>query len=97
MHLLAALLEPLQDEGALLGDDTLHVEVVHVGVHVALHQRAAVVVLDISHPPVRIEKVSMLHKQQNIIIQARSEIIAPGNTDAHLSLGMLILLVKPCR
>ena len=50
--LLAALLEALQDEGSLLGDDALDVEVVHVGVHVALHERAAVVVLDVPHPPV---------------------------------------------
>lgn len=55
-NLLASLFQALQDEGPLLGHDTLHVQIVHVGVHVALHQRATVVIFDVPHPP-RVQEI----------------------------------------
>lgn len=51
-NLLAAFLDALHDECALLGDYALDVQVVHARVHVALHKRASVIVLNIPHPPV---------------------------------------------
>lgn len=45
------LLDPVRDEAPLGGHDGGHVQVVHARVDVALHESAAVVVLDEAHPP----------------------------------------------
>jgi hypothetical protein len=50
VNLLAGLLEATRDEGALPGHQLVHARVVHSRVHVALHESAAVVVLDVPHP-----------------------------------------------
>jgi len=49
-NLLAGLLEPARHKSSLPGHQLTHARIVHGRVHVALHQRSSVVVLDVPNP-----------------------------------------------
>ena len=48
---LFEFVHPVVQELSLHGHDLAHVQVVDIGLYVALHESAAVVVLDEAHPP----------------------------------------------
>mmetsp|Transcript_40236 Transcript_40236/g.126971 ORF Transcript_40236/g.126971 Transcript_40236/m.126971 type:complete len:460 (-) Transcript_40236:28-1407(-) len=94
--LRAAHLHPLRDRAALLLGDEADVEVVHLRVDGALHQRASVVVLDVPQPPLALHRHLLLEAllaevANRVVVGVREKKVDP------LTLAVLLELIHQPR